>query len=80
MLRNDVKDSTSLNSLFTTSFKMSCQNTSSAEITSLFSIDTHCLQQTSYLHLNAFHAARMSRRQHKNVTNFVKNVNILEFG
>ena len=30
--------------------------------------------------LNAFNVAGMSRRQDKNVTNFVKNVNILEFG
>ena len=30
--------------------------------------------------LNAFHAAGVSRRQEQNVTNFVKNVNILELG
>ena len=30
--------------------------------------------------INAYNAAGMSRRQDKNVTNLVKNVNILEFG
>ena len=30
--------------------------------------------------VNTYNAAGMSRRQYQNVTNFVKNVNILEFG
>ena len=30
--------------------------------------------------INAYNAVGMSRRQDKNVTHFVKNVNILEFG
>ena len=30
--------------------------------------------------VNAYNAAGMSRRQEQNVTNLVKNVNILEFG
>ena len=30
--------------------------------------------------INTYNAAGVSRRQHQNVTNFVKNVNILEFG
>ena len=31
-------------------------------------------------YINTYNAAGVSRRQHQNVTNFVKNVNIREFG
>ena len=38
------------------------------------------LASSRKLNNNAYNAACMSRRQDQNVTNFVKNVNILEFG
>ena len=36
-------------------------------------------QYESFFYNIAYNAPGMSRRQYKNVTNFVKNVNILEF-